>query len=384
MEKFIRVLVAIVLVAILLSELGSCAFNMFGPQDDDVVSTVGEVVLVEPRWMGYLDDEERQRWACYYIYVRPVGKGNNEELLLFTANCDTEMTSEFGADRSKIPELQVGSVVEITHTHKMLRYSDMHPDDDRRTYLRGYEALSISIYEGEYKGRQTVLQKNPDFWWGEDMNYSSGYYGSPDQFTVSYVARVTYPMRGYLVYGYREETTFRSEEVIWIGVGVFLDSKTRQALESDATGYTLWISTEYVRPFNNSDAVQCTRAKVGEYDDLYGNEYEESDYVVYRIDEFVGTKNILVKPGRYEKYDRYYYFKLDGGEVKALYKNDDKDYYRDLCTASAEGGPVSGMFPEGGFPDEIYISLESLGDRPVSGELVISFVPLDETDYFNK
>jgi hypothetical protein len=189
-------------------------------------------------------------------------------------------------------------------------------------------------------------------------------------------------MRGYLVYGYREETTFRSEEVIWIGVGVFLDSKTRQALESDATGYTLWISTEYVRPFNNSDAVQCTRAKVGEYDDLNGNEYEESDYVVYRIDEFVGTKNILVKPGRYEKYDRYYYFKLDGGEVKALYKNDDKDYYRDLCTASAEGGPVSGMFPEGGFPDEIYISLEGLGDRPVSGELVISFIPLEETDYF--
>ena len=382
MKKFIRVLVAIVLVAILLYELGSCAFNMFGPQDDDVVSTVGEVVSVEPHWLGYLNDEEHQRWACYYIYVRPVGKGNNEELLLFTVNCDTEMESEFGADRSKIPELQVGSVVEVAHTYKMPSYGDMHPDDDRRNYLRGYEALSISIYEGEYKGRQTVLQKNPDFWWGEGFHFAPTIYGSHTALVVSHVAKVTYPMAGYLVYGYENHGAFMSERVMWLGVGVFLDGATRQALESGAVGWTLWFNDETGTPFLNLNADQCVYASVNVADEFAQHE----KYKVYDIDEFVGTKKILVRTDRFDGKDFYYYIKLESGEIKAVYSEKSQGSYVDLCEVDAKEEPAKGVFPttfpSGEFPGEIYITLESVGDIPASGELVISFIPLEETDYF--
>lgn len=384
MKKVVRAIVAICLIVVLFSELGSCMYNMFGPKDDDIVSTVGEVISVMPQWFECAGNEKYEKWVSYRVYLRPVGRGNNEELILFTVNCDTEMESEFGTDRSKIPELQVGSVVEITHTYKMLRSGDRLPQDEKSNYVRGYEAFSMKLYEGEYKGRQTVLQKSEGFWWGQELNYTPGYYGSPDEFTVAYVAKVTYPMRGYLVYGYREYGSFRVEEAIWIGAGVFLNSKTRRALESDAAGYTLWINTEYVRPFKNLDAVQCAHARVSEYEDIYDDSYEEAQYRVYHIDEFVGTKNILVKAEKREKYDRYYYFKLDSGEMNVLYKIDDKDDYKNLCTVSADGNSVSGIFPEGGFPGETYITLESLGNQSVSGELVISYCPLEDTDYLYK
>lgn len=382
MKKFIRVLVAVVLVATLLYELGSCAINMFGPQDDDVVSTVGEVVSVKPRWLEFIDDEKHNRWACYYIYVRPAGRGDNEELLLFTINCDTETASGFGADRSKIPELQVGSVVEITHTHKMLRYSDMHPDDDRKHYLRGYEALSISIYEGKYKGYQTVLQKNPYFWWGEGFHFAPTIYDSHASLVVSHVAKVTYPMVGYLVYGYEDYGTYKSERVMWLGVGVFLDVATRRALESGAVGWTLWVNDETGTPFLNLNADQCVYASVNTADEFAQHE----KYKVYDIDEFVGTKKILVRTDRFDGKDFYYYIKLESGEIKAVYSEKSRGSYVDLCEVDAKEEPAKGVFPttfpSGEFPGEIYITLESLGDRPVSGELVISFIPLEETDYF--
>ena len=46
MKKFFRIMVAIMLVAVLLGEIGSCAVSVFEPEDTDVVSTVGEVVDV--------------------------------------------------------------------------------------------------------------------------------------------------------------------------------------------------------------------------------------------------------------------------------------------------------------------------------------------------
>ncbi len=382
MKRFIRVLVAIVLVAILLAELGSCAFNMLRPQDDDVVSTVGEVISVKPHWLEFIDDEQYKRTACYYIYVRPVGRGNNEELLLFTANCDTEMVSEFGVDRSKIPELQVGSVVEITHTYKMLGYGDMHPDDDRRNYLRGYEALSISIYEGEYKGLQAVLQKNPDFWWGEGFNFAPTIYSTHYPLVVSHVAKVAYPMVGYLVYGYQDHGTFKSERVMWLGVGVFLDGATRRALESGAVGWTLWFHDEMGIPFLNVNADQCVYANIDVADEF--GKYE--NYKIYDINEFIGTKKILVRTDRFDGKDFYYYIKLESGEVRAVYSEKSRESYVDLCEVDAKEEHAKGAFPttfpSGQFPGEIYISLENLGDQPVSGELVISFIPLEETDYF--
>ena len=46
MKKFLRIAVAIFLVAVLLSEIVSCTVNIFGPGDEDIVSTVCEIVSV--------------------------------------------------------------------------------------------------------------------------------------------------------------------------------------------------------------------------------------------------------------------------------------------------------------------------------------------------
>jgi hypothetical protein len=118
-------------------------------------------------------------------------------------------------------------------------------------------------------------------------------------------------------------------------------------------------------------------------DDFYDGLRGGLKYSVYSIDEFIGTKTILVRSIKYEAYNRYYYIKLDTGELKALYKSDSKEEYTEFCSASAVE-PKSGMFSDGVFPGEVYITLESLGDKAVSGELVISLCPIEETDYFRK
>ena len=366
MKRFIRVLVAIVLVAILLSELGSCAFNMFGPQDDDVISTVGEVVSVEPQWLGYLNDEEHQRWACYYIYVRPVGKGNNEELLLFTANCDTEMVSEFGADRSKIPELQVGAVVEITHEYKMERYNNRHPDDVKRHYVKGYEALSLNLYEGEFQRRQRVLQKNEDYPFFTVLG-TSRYEEDTPGINVSYSAKITYPMPGYIVYTGEDYTPY------WISITQRMDSATRRALESGAVEYPLWVYTTRDVPFDNLNAYPCVFVSASHKD-----EFDTQAYKGYYLDEFAGEKRILVRSDSRIGENLYYYVKLYSGEVKVSYSDDYEGEFASLCSVTAEGGVVGNMVENYSFSGETYISFESVGDIPAKGEIIVSFTPLEK------
>ena len=389
MKKFFRIIVAIVLVAVLLGEIGSCAVSVFEPEDTDVVSTVGEVVCVGSEWFETAKLEKYEKWASYYVRLRVVGKGNGGEILEFTVNCDTEMDSEFSEDRSKIPELQVGALVEITHPYKMMHYADYHPDDQRISYVRGYEALSLKLYEGEYNGRWRGLQKNNDYWWGKD--FFDNLVGTTSPITVNHVAKITYPMRGYLVYGTEVGTSFSIDRVLWIGPEVCLDGGTRRALNSGATGYTLWANIEHFNePFDNLDAHQCVFATVNKEDEFT----QSKKYKVYDLDEFVGTKKLLVRTDKFDGCNFYYYIKLDSGEVKVLYSEKSNRGYTELCEASASEGSVRGMFPtafpkgalSGIFPEgvssgEVYITLESLGDTPVSGELIVAFLPTEELGY---
>ena len=380
MKKFFRIIVATILVAVLLGEIGSCAASVFEPEDTDVVSTVGEVVDVGSAWFDAAKLEKYEKWASYYVRLRVVGKGNGGEILEFTVNCDTEMDSEFSEDRSKIPELQVGALVEITHPYKMMHYADYHPDDERISYVRGYEALSLRLYEGEYNGRQRGLQKNNDYWWGKD--FFDNLVGASSAITVNHVAKITYPMRGYLVYGTEASGNFSIDRVLWIGPEVCLDIGTRRALNSGATGYTLWANIEHFNePFDNLDAHQCVFATVNKEDEFA----QHKKYKVYNLDEFVGTKKLLVRTDKFDGWNFYYYIKLDSGEVKVLYSEKSNRGYTELCEASASEGFVRGMFPtafpQGAFSGEVYITLESLGDTPASGELIVAFVPTDELGY---
>ena len=384
MKKIVKIIIAILLLAALLGEIGSCAASFFEPEDTDVVSTVGEVVDVAAAWFDAAKLEKYEKWASYYVRLRVVGKGNGGEILEFTVNCDTEMDSEFSEDRSSIPELQVGALVEITHPYKMMQYADFHPDDERISYLRGYEAISVKLYEGEYTDRQRVLQKNNDYWWAKD--FYDNVIGTQDAIAVTHVAKITYPMRGYLVYGVEIGESFSVERILWIGSEVFLDPGTSRALNSGAVGYMLWVNINYSnRPFDNLYAHQCVSATVNREDEFA----QHKRYKVYDLEEFVGTKKLLVRTDKFDGGDFYYYIRLDSGEVRALYSEKSNRAYTVLCEASFSGGSVRGkfptVFPEGLFSGEVYITLESIGDAPVSGELIVAFFPTEEFGYpYNK
>lgn len=368
MKKFLRIAVAIYLVVILLLEVGSCAYSILGPQDEDEVSMVGEIYSVSDAWWDVAEDGNYDPRNCYYIKVRPVGWGNNQELLNFTVNCDTEMESEFGPDLSRIPELKVGAIVEITHTYKMFGYGDWHPDDLRNYYVYGYEAFSIRLYEGEYKGYQVVLQKNRAF---SPLSIAPSWitsYNVASDNVVSYVAKVNYPLRGYIVYIEGDRFPY------WLGEGLIIDPATKRALDSGAVGYSVKIADGHNHPFNNLKAIQCEYIQISHYADFA----QHKKYHEYEISEFVNTKKILVTSKAYHGLEMYYYIKLDSGEAIVSYSENEKKGYNDLCYVNSSGDSVRGTFPTEGFNGETYVLLESIGDVPASGTLIISFVPIEK------
>lgn len=370
MKKFLRIAVAIFLVAVLLSEIVSCGVNIFGPGDEDIVSTVCEIVSVDEDLFDASQQEGYDRRECYYVNARPVGRGNNEELILYTVNCDTDMDSEFSRDRSKIPELQIGAVVEITHTYKISRYSDRLPNDERNDYLFGYEAFSIRLYEGEYRGRQTVLQRNREFSpLSIAESWITSYGGTGHDMVVTHVAKVTSPLNGYIVYGEDHYV-----EVYWIGAGLLMDSATKRALDSGAVGYSLKIFSESNRPFNNISAKQCVRIE------MVSNFDSHKKYHEYDISEFVGEKKILVTSDKFHGQKVYYYIELESGEVVASFAENEEDGYTELSCVMANGESAKGELPIGGFAGDIYFSFENTGDVPAAGRLIVSLEPLERLE----
>lgn len=368
MKKFFRILVSALLVAELLFELGSCAYSTLGLQYDEV-RTVGEIVSVEPQYWDF--SEWYEEWRCYYIQLRPVGKGDNRELICFTVNCNTKMDSEWGADRMSIPELQVGAIVEITHGYDIYKYGDLHPDDVRTHYLKGYEAYSLRLYEGDYSGRQFVLRKSREYNYLTDTrSWYSTYSGSFPTIKVAHVSKIDYPMRGYIVYAEGRDYAY------WISSLLLINTDTRRALESGAVGYSLAVLTESDDPFDNLYAFHCEFANINKAEDFE----KHKKYNEYDISEFVGTKKILVRSDIFVGSEFYYYIKLESGEIAAFYAEGDKEGYTDLCRVSASGAPCGEVFPVDAFSGEMFISLESVGDVPACGKLIISFTPLENLE----
>jgi hypothetical protein len=236
----------------------------------------------------------------------------------------------------------------------------------KRHYVKGYEALSMNLYEGEFQGRQRVLQKNKDYPFFTVLGTSRCEEDTPG-IIVSYSAKITYPMPGYIVYTGEDYTPH------WISITQRMDSATRRALESGAVGYPLWVYTTRDVPFDNINAYPCVFVSAS-----YKDEFDTQAYKGYYLDEFAGDKRILVRSDSRIGENLYYYVKLYSGEVKVSYSDDYEGEFASLCSVTAEGGAVGNMVENYSFSGETYISLESVGDVPAKGEVIVSFTPLEK------
>ena len=384
MKRFFRIVVCIVLVLLLFWEIGHYTFLALQPDDMDVVTTTAEIVHASVAW-------QIEEWASYWVYVRPLGKGNNEELLLFTVGTFTETESPLTLEIEKMPELAAGQAVEITHTHKMLRSVDRQYGDEKALYVRGYEALSIKRTTEPYSDRQTVLQETE----GWRLNFLENNDRFPSvSFTVNYVAKITYPMYGYILYGDDNRFSNSGERTLFdcyfVRGDMFMSRKLRKKLENREVGYDVlisdcWSPVSYA--FRNLDAKVCDYIKLEE-DALPST----SDFIAPKLGDGYAVYNLsnYNKEGFNRRIDidehraskLYYYIKLDSGSLKIGYDNMPFSFPRyQICEVSADDEAKEGYLVSSVFSASWYLDVERVGSEPVNGTLIVSYVPLDEIDY---
>ena len=373
MMRILRMIVSVILVLIIVIEVGVYTYKAFEPDPLTAVTTVGEVVYVTTCWVGV------EGWEGYRVYIRPLGKGNNEELILFNINSATVTESPFTMDIEKMPELAVGAKVELTHTYKMIRYNERDPDDDRSTYIRGYETYAIRRTEENFTKEQSLLKREDGYWFVKDFGYSDG-----EVLTVLYVAKVKSPMQGYIVYCIDESQKNMHIQAFWIDLGTSMSKKMEKKLESRETGYKVVLS-RYMHDyaFDNLDAQVCKyistldevdRTKLPEEMVKFGENYR-----IYTFNYYNGSQSSRIEIEDYDLSEIYYYVKIESGEIRVAYDTIATLGRNLICSADADDGAMKGSV-RNYLTTDIFLDIDCVSG-PVCGTLIISFVPLDEVDY---
>ena len=110
-----------------------------------------------------------------------------------------------------------------------------------------------------------------------------------------------------------------------------------------------------------------------QYTELYDN------YRVIHFNRYNGGSSTRYDRDDFGYADIYYYIKIDEGALKVAYGPWPESGTYLMCAASADEGAKSGSVNPRS-PIDIFIDI-SCTDAPVTGVLIISYVPLDEINY---
>lgn len=242
MKKINSIVLALVLLILSIMSLCSC-------EKKELITTVGVVEYVKSR-------------ENHYVYLRPFEQGDNGVWIPIIVNKKTETTSTFNTDLKNMPELAIGSVVEVV-------YNVAAPKD---LPSFGYEAVSMhSVDKPEMSGKQ----KSP-LHLAEGYSHPDGEIGPVDFGTVVHVSKIETPINGYLIYledakyddGQRLTMYFLDGEVIERDSSItFKSEEIKGLIESFETGYKIAVFGMKQYPFENLNAKSVLYVDV--YDPSY-------------------------------------------------------------------------------------------------------------------
>ena len=196
MKKIIIVTIAFILICI--TPLLIYHFSTLPPKET-IGTIVGEVVATD---------------RDYVLYVKPVADNGTKQLLEFRLANDTKLESF-----SNISDLTAGTVVEINYTR--VKTKNVAPT---------ITADSIRIVDSSSSSSEwPKLVLNEDFSW-DYIDISSRNKGE-----VIYVAKLSHPIEGYLVYINDSDLRFKSYFIR--NDNIFLTDELKALLEQKSTGY---------------------------------------------------------------------------------------------------------------------------------------------------
>lgn len=232
--------ITIVLAIAMIVGIVFLAIELFKPKS---TTTIGEIVYVTQR--GDSHNTENKPFL-FYVYVKPLSETENEDWILFTVDQNTLTESQKSTDPLTMPELSVGTIVEIVRNKNIDR-----PKYDLPGFIYGFYAESIKVYNGETDGLKDqeiplILNKKYEFD-QENVNYSQISSGR-----LVGVIKVESPINGYIIYIHPDDGDLLKK--YWIDTNTIMDDDTRNLIESETTGVRIYesVATDFT-PFKNEN-----------------------------------------------------------------------------------------------------------------------------------
>lgn len=226
MKKAISIFLTVVLLSLSIISFNAC--NSTKHQK----TIIGEITYVKS-------------FYSHCIYVKPLGCEDEGEVWVPISVSDKTATlSGFSENIADMPELAIGSIVEIVYSTKDPR--------GKHVLFSSYEAISIRTYESTEAPQKQELPfiATENYYYGKDATSGNREIG-----TVVHIAKLHTPLNGYIIY--LEGDYSQSLITYWIDEdalhketgGITASDEVKNLLESFATGYKVKITGLGSYPF---------------------------------------------------------------------------------------------------------------------------------------
>lgn len=186
-------------------------------------------------------------WFDYHtVYVRPMDQEDHGIWIPLKVSGETHTVSEFSIDLKEMPELAVGTVVEVKYSIKSPREKD--------ALLSEYEAVSVKVFDNSFVvENQYVPFKLTD---GYEYSWSANT-GTRDKGTVAHIAKLDAPISGYIIY-LKDRFVNDSIKMYWLDEealgrdgGISIPAELQEKIEAGQTGYEVAIYGLKSYPFED-------------------------------------------------------------------------------------------------------------------------------------
>lgn len=197
-------------------------------------SVVGEVAYVKT-------------FEHHCVYIRPLDQGQDGIWIPVKVSEKTDSVSEYNDNAANMPELAIGSIVEVVYSVKTPRGSNM---------LSEYEAISIKSFDNS----RTIENQDLPFTPAKNYEYSwDAPNGTRDIGTVVHVAKINAPLCGYILYVDGGAGTYQNVRAYWLDEGALerdggisiTSPELLSMIKSGQTGYDVAIFGLESYPFDS-------------------------------------------------------------------------------------------------------------------------------------
>ena len=232
MKKVSSIILVMVLLILPIMSFSSC-------EKEELMTIVGEIKYVK---------------TCneHCLYIKPIDQSDDGIWIPIIVSRETQTKSSFSTNLSDMPELAVGTIVEVIYNASLPKAND--------AYVHKFNAKSLKVVDDAYTAEKQSLPFKLTNGYEYTMHKTVG---KRDFGMVLHVARITEPANGYIIY--LEDNRMDNNQVLtmyWLDEDalyrtdserISITDELRDRITSGETGYVIAICGLEHYPFDSID-----------------------------------------------------------------------------------------------------------------------------------